>query len=268
MRVCVPLGALLDESIDALSGVVDDLEFFDETKAVGPTNGTLAPLPCAMVFDRVHVTCEGYLTACCVDYENNLITLTRNEVSSIEFLKQSEDDSAGGSAALRRAVIAQTTAETESLRFSEVLEKGPAVRATRAQADRALYKAAIRSMLENQANLDIFQQAVDDLVVEGDRVSGVVTQMGLRFRAPAVVLTVGTFLGGRIHIGLENYQGGRAGAHGDSPHARDRRPVGRGRHPQQADETRRGADRGPRPAPGRAPPSPRRRCFPFGPGRG
>jgi len=89
--------------------------------------------------------------------------------------------------------------------------KGPAVRATRAQADRVLYKAAVRHALENQPNLDIFQQAVDDLIVEHDRVVGVVTQMGLKFKAEAVVLTVGTFLGGRIHIGLENYQGGRAG---------------------------------------------------------
>ena len=89
--------------------------------------------------------------------------------------------------------------------------KGPAVRATRAQADRALYKAAIREALENQPNLDLFQQAVDDLIVENGQVTGVVTQMGLAFRARAVVLTVGTFLGGRIHIGLENYQGGRAG---------------------------------------------------------
>jgi len=89
--------------------------------------------------------------------------------------------------------------------------KGPAVRATRAQADRALYRAAVREALQAEPNLDLFQQAVDDLVVDGDRVTGVVTQMGLRFRARAVVLTVGTFLGGRIHIGLENYQGGRAG---------------------------------------------------------
>lgn len=89
--------------------------------------------------------------------------------------------------------------------------KGPAVRATRAQADRILYKAAVRNALENQPNLDLFQQAVDDLIVEGDRVTGVVTKMGLRFRAPAVVLTVGTFLGGRIHIGLTSYEGGRAG---------------------------------------------------------
>jgi tRNA uridine 5-carboxymethylaminomethyl modification enzyme len=89
--------------------------------------------------------------------------------------------------------------------------KGPAVRATRAQADRVLYKAAVQAALQGQTGLDLFQQAVDDLIVEGGRVTGVVTQMGLRFHARAVVLTVGTFLGGRIHIGLENYQGGRAG---------------------------------------------------------
>ncbi|ODB93435.1 tRNA uridine(34) 5-carboxymethylaminomethyl synthesis enzyme MnmG [Candidatus Thiodiazotropha endoloripes] len=89
--------------------------------------------------------------------------------------------------------------------------KGAAVRATRAQADRVRYKAAIRHRLENQANLQLFQQAVDDLLVEQDSVTGVVTQMGLKFRADAVVLTVGTFLGGRIHIGLSNYEGGRAG---------------------------------------------------------
>ena len=89
--------------------------------------------------------------------------------------------------------------------------KGPAVRATRAQADRVLYKAAVRSILENQKNLDIFQQPVDDLIVHGESVAGVVTQMGLRFFAPTVVLTAGTFLGGKIHIGLENSAGGRAG---------------------------------------------------------
>ncbi len=89
--------------------------------------------------------------------------------------------------------------------------KGPAVRATRAQADRVLYKAAVRETLESQPNLQLFQQSVDDLIVESDRVVGVVTQMGLKFHAKTVVLTVGTFLGGRIHIGLENYQGGRAG---------------------------------------------------------
>lgn len=89
--------------------------------------------------------------------------------------------------------------------------KGPAVRATRAQADRVLYKAAIRHRLENQPNLVLFQQAVDDLLLEGDRVVGAVTQVGIAFRARAVVLTAGTFLDGRIHVGLDNYQAGRAG---------------------------------------------------------
>ena len=89
--------------------------------------------------------------------------------------------------------------------------KGPAVRATRAQADRVLYKAAIRRRLENQPNLWLFQQAVDDLTVVGDRVTGVVTQIGLRFEAPAVVLTAGTFLNGLIHVGMQNYSAGRAG---------------------------------------------------------
>ena len=89
--------------------------------------------------------------------------------------------------------------------------KGPAVRATRAQADRVRYKAAIRDMLENQPNLTIFQQGVDDLIIEGDRVTGAVTQMGLRFSAKTVVVTAGTFLAGKIHIGLENHAAGRAG---------------------------------------------------------
>ena len=89
--------------------------------------------------------------------------------------------------------------------------KGPAVRATRAQADRVLYKAAIREMLENQPNLTLFQQAADDLIVENDRVTGVVTQTGIRFHAATVVLTTGTFLGGVIHIGMQNHAGGRAG---------------------------------------------------------
>lgn len=89
--------------------------------------------------------------------------------------------------------------------------KGPAVRATRAQADRVLYRQAVRTALENQPNLMIFQQAVEDLIVENDHVVGAVTQMGLKFRAKAVVLTVGTFLDGKIHIGLDNYSGGRAG---------------------------------------------------------
>ncbi len=89
--------------------------------------------------------------------------------------------------------------------------KGPAVRATRAQADRLLYKAAIRRRLESQPNLWIFQQAVDDLMLDGDRVTGAVTQVGIRFRGRTLVLTAGTFLDGRIHVGLENYQAGRAG---------------------------------------------------------
>jgi len=89
--------------------------------------------------------------------------------------------------------------------------KGPAVRATRAQADRVRYKAAVRFQLEHQPRLYIFQQAVDDLIVEGESVCGVVTQMGLKFFSPTVVLTTGTFLGGKIHIGLKNYSGGRAG---------------------------------------------------------
>lgn len=92
--------------------------------------------------------------------------------------------------------------------------KGPAVRATRAQADRLLYKAAIRRRLENQANLHLFQAACDDLIVQGDRVTGVVTQVGVRFDAAAVILTAGTFLDGKIHVGLESHAGGRAG---DSP---------------------------------------------------
>lgn len=89
--------------------------------------------------------------------------------------------------------------------------KGPAVRATRAQADRVLYKAAIRKRLENQPNLWLFQQAVDDIILDGERAAGVVTQIGLRFESKAVVLTAGTFLGGLIHVGLQNYSAGRAG---------------------------------------------------------
>ncbi len=89
--------------------------------------------------------------------------------------------------------------------------KGPAVRATRAQADRILYKAAIRHRLENQPNLWLFQQAVDDIILEGDKVAGVVTNIGLRFSAKSVVLTAGTFLGGLVHVGLSHYQAGRAG---------------------------------------------------------
>ncbi|MDW8468244.1 MAG: tRNA uridine-5-carboxymethylaminomethyl(34) synthesis enzyme MnmG [Burkholderiales bacterium] len=109
--------------------------------------------------------------------------------------------------------------------------KGHAVRATRAQADRALYKKAIRRRLETQPNLVIFQQSVDDIVIEGERVTGVVTQIGIRFRAKAVVLTAGTFLAGRIHVGLKNYEGGRAGDPASSTLAARLRdlnlPVGR-----------------------------------------
>ncbi|MGH8800062.1 MAG: tRNA uridine-5-carboxymethylaminomethyl(34) synthesis enzyme MnmG [Casimicrobiaceae bacterium] len=89
--------------------------------------------------------------------------------------------------------------------------KGPAVRATRAQADRLLYRQAIRARLENQANLTLFQQAVDDLVLDGDRIAGVITQLGIRFDAPTVVLTAGTFLSGLVHVGLAHYEAGRAG---------------------------------------------------------
>src|ERR1044071_4053526 len=89
--------------------------------------------------------------------------------------------------------------------------KGPAVRPTRAKADRVLYRQAIRQRLENQPNLQLFQQAVDDIIVEGDHAVGVVTQIGLRFQARAIVLTAGTFLAGRIHVGLDNYEAGRAG---------------------------------------------------------
>ena len=89
--------------------------------------------------------------------------------------------------------------------------KGPAVRATRCQADRALYKAAVRDLIENQPHLQVFQQAAADLIIAGDRVTGVVTQTGIRFSAGAVVLTAGTFLAGKIHVGLTNYEGGRAG---------------------------------------------------------
>ena len=89
--------------------------------------------------------------------------------------------------------------------------KGPAVRATRAQADRVLYRRAIRTRLENQPHLTLFQQAVDDILLEGDRVHGVLTQLGIRFRGRTVVLTAGTFLSGRVHVGLQNYEAGRAG---------------------------------------------------------
>ncbi len=103
--------------------------------------------------------------------------------------------------------------------------KGPAVRATRAQADRALYKSVVRSALENTPNLSLFQQAADDLIVENDQVIGVITQMGLKFHAKAVVLTVGTFLGGKIHIGMENFSGGRTGDPASIPLAKRLREL-------------------------------------------
>ena len=115
-----------------------------------------------------------------------------------------EFDALGGAMAL--------AADMGGIQFRTLnASKGPAVRATRAQADRVLYKAAIRDTLENQDNLDLFQQQVDDVILDGERISGVLTTMGLQFNARAVVLTAGTFLSGKIHIGLENYQGGRAG---------------------------------------------------------
>lgn len=116
----------------------------------------------------------------------------------------SEVDALGGAMAL--------ATDKSGIQFRRLnASKGPAVRATRAQADRILYKAAIRDMLENQENLELFQQAVEDVTLEGDRISGVITAMGVEFKARAVVLTAGTFLSGKIHIGLENYEGGRAG---------------------------------------------------------
>jgi tRNA uridine 5-carboxymethylaminomethyl modification enzyme len=105
-----------------------------------------------------------------------------------------------------------TAADHAGIQFRTLnASKGPAVRATRAQIDRALYKAFVRKSLEARENLSLFQQPVDDLIIEGDQVAGVTTQMGLTFRAHCVVLTVGTFLGGRIHVGLSSYAGGRAG---------------------------------------------------------
>jgi tRNA uridine 5-carboxymethylaminomethyl modification enzyme len=115
-----------------------------------------------------------------------------------------EIDALGGAMAI---VADQAGIQFRTLNSS----KGPAVRATRAQTDRSLYRVAIRQIVENQANLVLFQQSCDDLIIKNNRVCGVVTQMGLKFHANAVVLTVGTFLGGTIHIGLENYKGGRAG---------------------------------------------------------
>ena len=105
-----------------------------------------------------------------------------------------------------------TAADHAAIQFRTLnASKGPAVRATRIQADRSLYRNFVRQYLENQANLTIFQQPCDDLILENEKIVGVSTQMGLKFKAKSVVLTVGTFLAGQIHIGLNNYQGGRAG---------------------------------------------------------
>lgn len=115
-----------------------------------------------------------------------------------------EIDALGGAMAL--------AADDSGIQFRVLnSRKGPAVRATRAQADRVLYKGAIRRRLENQPGLQLFQQAVDDLLIEGGRIAGVVTQIGLKFSARTVVLTTGTFLAGLIHVGLKNHRGGRAG---------------------------------------------------------
>ncbi|MDH4094526.1 MAG: tRNA uridine-5-carboxymethylaminomethyl(34) synthesis enzyme MnmG [Betaproteobacteria bacterium] len=115
-----------------------------------------------------------------------------------------EVDALGGAMAL--------AADEAGIQFRTLnLSKGPAVRATRAQADRVLYRRAIRRRLESQENLTLFQQAVDDIVLQGDRAAGVVTQLGVRFTGRAVVLTAGTFLSGRVHVGLESYEAGRAG---------------------------------------------------------
>ena len=115
-----------------------------------------------------------------------------------------EIDALGGAMAL--------AADEAGIQFRTLnASKGPAVRATRAQADRVLYRQAIRKRLENQANLTLFQQAVDDILLEGDRAVGVATQLGIHFRGRTIVLTAGTFLAGRIHVGLENYEAGRAG---------------------------------------------------------
>ena len=115
-----------------------------------------------------------------------------------------EIDALGGAMAL--------AADQAGIQFRTLnASKGPAVRATRAQADRQLYKRAIRRLLETQPNLTVFQQEAADLIIEGERVAGVMTQSGIEFRATAIVLTVGTFLGGRIHVGLESHAGGRAG---------------------------------------------------------
>ena len=161
-----------------------------------------------------HAGCEALHAACRYGLNAALVTLDKNKVGvmscnpAIGGLGKGhlvrELEAMGGAMAL--------ATDEAGIQFRILnSSKGPAVRATRAQADRILYKAAIRRMLENQPNLMLFQQAVDDLMVEGDRVVGAVTQVGIRFRSRTVVLTAGTFLDGKIHVGMNNHAGGRAG---------------------------------------------------------
>ena len=154
----------------------------------------------AHAIDRVQI--EELATGDFIRRGDNVLMVGQSGIGKSHLVK--EVDALGG--AMARAT------DRAGIQFRVLnSRKGPAVRATRAQADRVLYKNAIRQILESQPNLSIFQQPVDDLVIEQGRVAGAVTQMGLTFRAPRVVLTSGTFLGGKIHIGLETSAGGRAG---------------------------------------------------------
>ena len=161
-----------------------------------------------------HAGCEAALAAARMGTQVLLLTMDDGKIAqmscnpAIGGIGKShlvkEIDALGGAMAL--------AADKAGIHFRVLnSRKGPAVRATRAQADRALYKAAIRQILENQENLSIFQQSVEDLVIKNDEVRGVVTHMGLKIQAKAVVLTVGTFLGGLIHVGLDRQSGGRMG---------------------------------------------------------
>jgi len=167
-----------------------------------------------IVIGAGHAGCEAAMASARMGAETLLLT------QSIETMGQMSCNPAIGGIGKSHLVreidaldgIMARAADQAGIHFRVLnASKGPAVRATRAQADRALYRQAVRGMVEQQPHLSLFQQAVVDLLVEGDRVAGVQTQMGLKFRARAVVLTTGTFLGGRIHIGLEQHQGGRAG---------------------------------------------------------